>query len=158
GNAILPELKTRFDPAGRGGAPRRLRLMHVLDPVATRDVVKQALEAGSKEVKVAAIECLGGSEDLSYLLEHASAKAQEVRQAAYRALATMDDDAALTVLRKALAGKDVAMAADAIRSGGASKAQSLAIAVAEEELATLAKAKDKKDVSARIARLQTLVG
>ena len=87
GKAILPELRAKLDLKGRGGHPRRLRLMHALDPAGTRELVKQALDDGSKEVKVVAIECLGAEpDDLSYLIEQAAAKAQEVRQAAYRAL------------------------------------------------------------------------
>ena len=39
---------------GRGDA-RRLKLMHAIDPAAARGLVTGALEAGSKEVKVAAI-------------------------------------------------------------------------------------------------------
>src|SRR5437016_308784 len=42
GRAILPELRKAYDPKGTKGHPRRLRLMHAIDPVATRDLVKQA--------------------------------------------------------------------------------------------------------------------
>jgi hypothetical protein len=52
GKAILPELRSKLDIKGRAGHPRRLRLMHTIDPAGTRDIVKQALDAGSKEVKV----------------------------------------------------------------------------------------------------------
>src|SRR5262249_25237911 len=40
GRAILPELRASFDHTGRGGHPRRLRLMHALDPVGMRDLVQ----------------------------------------------------------------------------------------------------------------------
>src|SRR5205085_175715 len=97
----------KYDPKGTKGHPRRLKLMHALDPAGTRELVKQALEEGSKEVKVAAIGCLGGgTEDLAFLIEQAGAKAQDVRSAAYRALSTMSDPAALAVMKKAIAGKD----------------------------------------------------
>src|SRR5438270_670712 len=59
GKAILPELRRTYDPKGTKGHPRRLRSMHALDPAGTRELVKQALEEGSKEVKVAAFSCLG---------------------------------------------------------------------------------------------------
>ena len=56
--------------------------MHKLDPTGCRDLVQLALNDGSKEVKVAAIECLGdGEEDLAYLLEQSKAKAKDVRAA-----------------------------------------------------------------------------
>ena len=115
GTAILPELRAKYDPKGTKGHPRRLKLMHALDPAGTRDAVKQALEGGSKDVKVAAIECLGDSpDDLAYLAEQAGAKAQDVRRAAYVALARIDDPAAVAVFEKALAGKDLELATSAI--------------------------------------------
>jgi hypothetical protein len=115
GKAILPELRAKYDPKGTKGHPRRLKLMHAIDPAATRDLVKQGLEDGSKDVKVAAIECLGDSpDDLAYLAEQAGAKAQDVRRAAYVALARIDDPAAVAVFEKALAGRDLELAATAI--------------------------------------------
>ena len=68
GQAILPEVRAKYDPKGTKGHPRRLALMHALDPVGTRELVKAALDGGSKEVKVAAISCLGADpEDLNFL-------------------------------------------------------------------------------------------
>jgi hypothetical protein len=158
GKAILPELRTTFDPKGKTGHARRLRLMHVLDPAGTRELVKQALEAGSKEVKVVAIECLGGqAEDLAYLLEQAAAKNQEVRQAAYRALADVDDDAAVAALQKALGGKDLDLAADSLHKSRNAKLLDYLIRTAEQELADLAKLKEKKEVSQKIGRVTALL-
>ena len=69
------------------GISAGLALMHRLDPEGTRETVKQALDEGSKEVKVVAIECLGDTpDDLSFLLEQAKAKAKDVRAAAFKAL------------------------------------------------------------------------
>ena len=68
GKAILPELRHKIDLKGRGGHVRRLQLMHELDPEGTRDYVKRALDEGSKEMRVQAIECLGHDpEDLVFL-------------------------------------------------------------------------------------------
>src|SRR5947209_8584440 len=50
GKAILPELRAKYDPKGTKGHPRRLKLLHALDPAGTRELVTQALEAGSKDV------------------------------------------------------------------------------------------------------------
>jgi hypothetical protein len=75
GTAILPELRAKFDLKGKAGHLRRLALMHRLDPEGTRATVKEALDGGSKEMKVVAIECLGSSpEDLSYLLEQTKSR------------------------------------------------------------------------------------
>jgi hypothetical protein len=163
GKAILPELRATFDMKGRAGHPRRLRLLHALNPEGTRALVKQSLEDGSKEVKVVAIECLGGArEDLSYLIEQASAKAQEVRQAAYRALAGIDDDTALATLQKAIDGKDLELAADSLRMSRNGRLLKYILDSAERESTVLRKATDKKDagksVGRTIALLNCLVG
>jgi HEAT repeats len=158
GKAILPMLRSSFDMKGRAGHPRRLRLMHQLDPAGARELVKQALENGSKEVKVVAIECLGAErDDLSYLLEQATAKANEVRQAAYRALATIDDDAVLTVLQKAFAGKDLTLAAPSLKMSRNAKLLKFVLAGIEAGLAELRKLKDKKEISAGIGRLTQML-
>ncbi len=83
GKAILPELRTKFDPKGRAGHPRRLQLMHQLDPGGTRELVKQALESGSKEVKVAAIECLGIAGRPAVSARTGQSESAGVRAAAY---------------------------------------------------------------------------
>ncbi len=158
GKAILPELRAKFDLKGRAGHPRRLKLMHVLDPEATREVVKQALDAGSKEVRVVAVECLGSHpDDLAYLLEQSSAKAQEVRQAAYWALSAIHDDAAVAVLQKVATGKELRLAAAALRRCKHPNILQFIIAETEKEVGGLAKIKDKKVVSTQISRAQTLV-
>jgi hypothetical protein len=158
GKAILPELRSTLDIKGRAGHPRRLRLMHAIDPAGTRELVKQALDTGSKEVKVVAVECLGGeAEDLSYLIEQAAAKAQEVRQAALRALAAIDHDDAVAVLQKAAAGKDLHIAINALQACKSPKLLDYVIAEADREIAELRKAKDKKEVSKKTERIQGLL-
>lgn len=156
GKAIYPELQRTLDLKGRGGHPRRLQLMHALDPAAARDHVKQALETGSKEVKIVAIACLG-PDDLSYLIEQAGAKAQEVRQAAYHALAGIEHNDAVAVLNKAMTGKDLELASAALHKSRSGKLLGLLIAAAQEELAALAKVKDKKDAGPKITRSVTLL-
>jgi hypothetical protein len=158
GKAILPDLRAKYNLKGRAGHPRRLRLMHQLDPAGARELVKSALDGGSKEIKVIAIECLGSEpEDLSYLIELASAKAQEVRQAALRALSAVNHDDAVAILRKAISGKDLDLASDALRTSRNPKVLSSIIADAESELASLPKAKDKKEISKKAARISSLL-
>jgi hypothetical protein len=159
GKAILLELRSGFDIKGNTGHARRLKLMHALDPAGTRELVKQALDAGSKEVKVAAVECLGADpEDLSYLIEQASAKAQDVRQAAYRALANLGEEAAVVALRQAALGKDLNLAARALRDSRAPAIVAFIIAETDREIAALSKPKDKKEVSKKLTRASTLLG
>jgi hypothetical protein len=157
GRAIAPDLRAKYDPKGRAGDARRLRLLHALDPAGARDLVAGALEDGSKEVKVAAIECLRGrAEDLRFLLDQTTAKAQEVRRAAYRALADIDHADAVAALEKVLGGKDLDLAADALAASRSDRLVRSILAAAEGELAALPKIKDKKEVSERLSRLRKL--
>jgi hypothetical protein len=159
GKAVMPELRAKYDPKGTKGHPRRLTLMHALDPAGCRDLVKQALEDGSKEVKVAAIACLGAAkEDLSYLIEQAAAKPQDVRRAAYHALAKIDDPAAVAVLEKAITGKDLELATSAIEQSKSDKLTNLLVAEITKEWAALPKVKDKKQASEKALRLTHLIG
>jgi hypothetical protein len=159
GKAILPELRRTYDPKGTKGHPRRLKLMYALEPAGTRELVQQALESGSKEVKVAAIACLGSEpEDLQYLIEQASAKAQDVREAAYRALSTINDPTAVAVLEKALASKDLDVAARAIERSPTERLTARLVAEIEKGAAEVPKLKDTKKVSDAAERLARLVG
>jgi hypothetical protein len=119
GKAILSVLKSGFDlKSGKRGQLRRLALMHHLDPSGTREVAKQALEEGSKEMKIAALECLGdSSEDLPFLLEHSVAKSKDVRRAAFKALANQEADAAIEALRKAIMGDDLDLVIEPMSEG-----------------------------------------
>jgi HEAT repeats len=117
GPAIFPELEATFDPTGRAGHARRLLLMHRLDRQRARPHIQRSLEVGSKEVRVAAIGCLGDSpDDLPFLLEQVRAKAKEVRTAALRALGKSGSDAAARVLCDAIATADLALAVEPLRT------------------------------------------
>jgi hypothetical protein len=158
GKAILPELRARLDVKGRAGHPRRLRLLHRLDPAGTRDLVTQALEEGSKEVKVVAIECLGGDDaNLSFLIEQAGAKAQDVRQAAYTALACSNDASAVAVLLKAISGKDLELAVPALADCHNTKVVGHLLKEAESGVAEAMALKDKKAVNPLLLRIRLLL-
>ncbi len=158
GNAILRGLRAKYDPKGAKGDARRLKLMHAIDTAGARELVKQALEAGSKDVKVAAIECLGGTaEDLTCLIEQVSVKAREVRAAAYKALATLDDPKATAALAAAIAGKDVDLAASAIARSKNDRLTDLLVAEIAKARAELPRFKDKQQVSDAAGRLCTLI-
>ncbi|QVL31605.1 HEAT repeat domain-containing protein [Telmatocola sphagniphila] len=158
GKAILPSLKSTFNLKGKTGHGRRLKLMHALDPANTRELVKQALEEGSKEVRVAAIECLGAEpDDIAYLLEQANAKASEVRFAAYSALAGIDNDAVLPSLQKAIEGKDLSQAVLSLKNCLNAKFLHYLLGRIEESVTELRKEKDKKKISQSIDRLLYLL-
>ncbi|QEL20134.1 HEAT repeat domain-containing protein [Limnoglobus roseus] len=152
GKAILPELRAKYDLKGTKGHPRRLTLMHAIDPAGAKELVKAALDGGSKEVKVAAIACLG-ADDLSFLLEQAAAKAQDVRAAAYRALAGIDKPDAVAVLAKAVAGKDYEIAAAAIEHGTNPKLVAVLATEIRSAVDSVPKLKDKKQISTAVERI-----
>jgi HEAT repeats len=157
GRAVLPDLRAKYDPKGKAGDARRLRLLYALDPAGAGDLVAAALDDGSKEVKVAAISCLGGRpEDVRYLLEQTTAKAAEVRRAAYRALADIDESDAVAALEKALDGKDLDLAADALAASRSDRLVRSVLVAAERDLTALPKLKDKKEANERLARLRSL--
>ncbi|WP_233216555.1 HEAT repeat domain-containing protein [Blastopirellula marina] len=107
GPTIYPLLRSGFDPKGKGGAARRLRRMHKIDPEGTHALVEESLESGSKEVKLAALACLKGNKrTLDLLLGQASSRTKDIRLAALRSLAEMDAPEVITVLTQALNSAD----------------------------------------------------
>ena len=158
GKAILPELQSKYDLKGKGGHVRRLGLMHKLDPAGTRELVKQALDGGSKEVRIAAIECLGAEpEDLAFLLEQSAAKAKEVRGAALKALAKLDADAALDALKKGLTSNDLDLAIQPARENRNPKLLKFVIDEAQRELDNACQSQDKKAIAKSADRLESLL-
>ncbi|MFM9960916.1 MAG: hypothetical protein ACKV2Q_06795 [Planctomycetaceae bacterium] len=158
GQAILPELRAKFDYKGKAGHLRRLSLMYRLDPAGTRELVKQVLDEGSKELKVAAIGCLGDSdEDLAYLLEQSKAKAKDVRAAALGALTKLSVRDAIETLKKVMTTADLEMIIEGVQHSSNPELHSFVLAQADEQLATVLKCKDKKQQGAAITRLQKLL-
>ena len=160
GKAILPELRGKIDVKGRGGHVHRLVLMNRLDAAGTRDIVQSALNDGSKEMKVAAIECMGtGPEDVVFLMEQARSRARDVRAAALRALASMKASTPeiLAVLKKAIEGIDIELVIDKVNQCPIPEVQSFVLEQAEKQLGELLKSKDKKEQEAGAVRLQQLI-
>lgn len=159
GKAILPELRAKFDVKGRGGHLHRLQLMQQLDPQGSRDLIQLALNNGSKEMKVAAIECLGTTdEDLAYLLEQTRSKAKNVRAAALRALAAGTSAAdAIAALKKAIAGADLEMIIARVTQCPIPEIQEYAIEQAEQQCTATLKCRDRKLQGPAVGRLQQLV-
>lgn len=167
GKAILPELRAKFDLKGKGGHPRRLALMHRIDPEETGPLVKEALDNGSKEVKVVAIECLGTWPErllsflkpLSYLLEQATAKAKDVRQAALKALAKSEESEAIAALETALKSGDIEIAIAPIRESTSTKLLQTVLLEADAQLSLLlsGKEKDKAKIGNQVERMLALL-
>jgi hypothetical protein len=160
GKAILPELRAKLDIKGRGGHVNRLQLMHRLDPQGSRDLIQAALNDGSKEMRVAAVECLGtAEEDLVYLLEQAKAKAKDVRAAALRALAAAGVSRAdvVTALKKAIASADLELFIPRVKECALAEIQEYVLEQAEQQVKELLSSKDKKQQGSAVARLQQLV-
>lgn len=160
GKAILPDLREKFDVKGRGGHARRLMLMHRLDPEGTRETIKRALDEGSREIKIIAIECLGSTPDeLSYLLEQSKAKARDVRMAALKALSRSDADDAVKTLCEVLKGKDIDLAMESVRTSRNPHVLEFVLAQIRHQFeAVLAeKSKDKEKLSPLTTRLLSLL-
>jgi hypothetical protein len=156
GRAIYPGLRDKLDIKGRAGHVRRLLLMHRLDPVASRETVKRALDEGSKEIKVAAIECLGSApEDLSFILEQCRTKAKDVRTAAFRALGKCDADEATQALCAALQGADIALAVAPAQASRNPRVLAFVLDRARADLTALlaSREKDKAKLGAQVQRM-----
>jgi hypothetical protein len=160
GKAIVPELRTQLDLKERGGNLHRLRLLHKIDPEGTREIVHKALEEGSKEIRVAAIECLDtkGS-DLGFLLEQVKAKAKDVRAAALRALGNPPTAAPETIaaIKRAIDGADIELCIEQLRKSQVEEIREYVLAKAEEQLASTLTIKEAKQQGAAIERMRHLL-
>lgn len=138
GKAIYPMVQKAYDPKGKTDAGRRLKLLHKLDPESTKPLVDAALDDGSKEVRLAAIQCLHGRVDaVDFLLQQAKAKAQEVRGAALAALSPIDRPEVISVLTEAVSGKDVGLVARHIPQNPNASLKQFVVEEAERQLAGL---------------------
>ena len=160
GQAVLPELREKLDLKGRGGHVRRLQLMHELDPDGTREFVKRALEEGSKEIRVQAIECLGSApEDLTFLADQSKSKAKDVRTAALRALGKSSSPEAVQILSKAITGADLDIAVIPVQVNRSEQLLTVVLDTAKTELTAVidGKEKDKVKLSKSILRVLNLI-
>lgn len=159
GKALYDDLKSSYDPKGKGGAVRRLRLMHRLDAETTRPMVEEALQSASPEVKIAAIECLEGCKDaLPHLLGLVKAKAVRIRQAALRSIAKFGDDAVADALIQALSGEDLELASQPASRNPSPKLLKFLHEEAEKQFAALLTNKDKAAAKTLPARFYSLLG
>ncbi|MEM7164574.1 MAG: HEAT repeat domain-containing protein [Planctomycetota bacterium] len=158
GTAILPELAQTLDVKGKGGHARRLVLMHKLDSVGSRKKVEEALESGSKELKVAAISCLKDSEEhLSFLLSQVKARSQEVRRAALDAIAGFSQPEVVEALLGALGGTDAVFALYAVSRNRSPELLDRLLELTNEQLEAVLATKDKAKRLEALTRLFDLL-
>lgn len=158
GKAILADLKSTYDIKGKSGHARRLKLMHTIDPVFAREMVKESLVGGSPDVKVAAIECLGSdADDLSYLIEQSKASAKNVRQAAYHSLCKVAKEESLAILIKAIDGKDLELVARAAGGSTPPELVDAALDRARKLLVEVPSNSDKKKQGDQVGRILELI-
>lgn len=158
GKTIYPQLNEGIDIKGRAGHVRRLRLMHRLNPDATKELVEETLEAGSNEMKIAALGCIDGSpEGLQHLLNQAKAKAKDVRQAALEGLVRFTDKKAVDALIEALSGKDVTLAIGPVAQNKSPKLLKYLLDDAKAQLETILTVTVKTKRNAALNRLGTLL-
>ena len=87
GAIVWPLVHRDFEVKGGKVDGRRLRVMIKTDPDRTREICRQVVDEGKKEMRLAAIEGLAGSkEDVDLMLELSKDKTKDVRRAAYLAL------------------------------------------------------------------------
>jgi hypothetical protein len=116
GPGIVLRLKEKLDLKGKRVDGRRLKLMHQVDPAGTLELCKTALEGGSPDVKVSAIECLGQHEDcLPLVQEQVDSKNKALRAAALEALAAYDRPEIAKMFTDLLQGKTLDLLARPFR-------------------------------------------
>ncbi len=126
GKAILKPLRESFDFKGGRGHGRRLEVIHKIAGRDAWDLYAESLETGSKEVRLAALRCLGDSGKkadtaLPMLIRQTRARSKDVRQAAFSALSRWDNEEVADILIRALSGKNIELVAPSIRSNRNSK-------------------------------------
>lgn len=145
GRAILPELRAKFDAKGKAGHARRLKLMHRLDPAGTRETVLKSIEEGLKVVRVAAIECLG-VDDLPLIREFTQDRSGELRAAAYKALAVLDQPDAEQWLIDAINPKQFDDIYQGLRQTRNPRVLGALVAAARQTMTDFRKTKDKNSI------------
>jgi len=163
GPAIVPEIKDRIDIKGRSGHVRRLKLLYQLQPETARPLVEAAFESGSKEMKIAALSCLGDSKkDLPHLLEQFSSKAKDVRRVVLDRLSRFKGKEIDDIFEKAISSTDVELATNAVRETKNTKivkvAQQQTLVCFEELSNTNNKKKQEKLVNRLDALLDCFYG
>lgn len=157
GQAAVPVLHNGLNLQGGKGDARRLKLLYQLQGESVLELVKEAGESGSFELKVAAIELLGDYPDQEdFLLEQSAEKRREVRHAAYFALARLSTPKAIDRLLEASKSKGGEQVIDAIRACDELTLHKRIIIEADQELSRCLELEGKERVTA-IGQLYTYI-
>ncbi|MCY9517481.1 HEAT repeat domain-containing protein [Paenibacillus apiarius] len=114
GMQIVPHLIEVFNPAGGKLETRKLRVIGQVGGEEVADLVYQAADSGSDDVRATAIELLAGHEQYEEaLVGWTKDKKKAIREAAYHALAAGGSERAVERLYEAFSGKDIELAAEA---------------------------------------------
>lgn len=116
GPQIIPILIDQFDPAGGIVETRKLYVIAVLGGDSVQDLIYQAADSGSEDVRAMAISLLAGQGQYEIeLLAWSTDKKKKIREAAYNALAKSDSVNAVNRLHEAFTGKDSELVVPALR-------------------------------------------
>ncbi|WP_417735572.1 DUF5691 domain-containing protein [Rosistilla oblonga] len=158
GRAIVPLIAEDIDIKGRSGNVRRLRTLYRLDPQAARPLVLEAFENGSKEMRIAALGCLGDSDDdLPHLHDQAKARSKEVRRVALERLARFDDDKTIAIYSAALKSKDLELAAIPVSQNRSHALAEVARETVRQQATDLLESKTRSKLGPALVRFHTLL-
>ncbi|MEK5437198.1 MULTISPECIES: HEAT repeat domain-containing protein [Paenibacillus] len=116
GPQIIPILIDQFDPAGGIVETRKLYVIAVLGGDSVQDLIYQAADSGSEDVRAMAISLLAGQGQYEIeLLAWSTDKKKKIREAAYNALAKSDSVNVVNRLHEAFTGKDSELVVPALR-------------------------------------------
>ncbi|WP_068617905.1 HEAT repeat domain-containing protein [Paenibacillus tuaregi] len=145
GAEVVPYLIDSFDPMGGKVESRKLQVIGQAGGEDVLDLIFQAAEAGSEEVRVTAIRLLAAHASFaSDLLTWTRDKKKSIREAAYQALAVMNDEAAVERIYEAFAGKDIEIAAEAAAKCSSEQLTAWLVRDLGEELKHLLEYKEDK--------------
>ncbi|TCZ80730.1 HEAT repeat domain-containing protein [Paenibacillus albiflavus] len=114
GFEVIPYLIDSFDPMGGRVESRKLQVIGQAGGGDVIDLIFQAAESGSEEVRLTAIRLLAAHATYeSALLSWTKDKKKSIREAAYQTLAEMNSEVAVERIYEAFAGKDIEIAAKA---------------------------------------------
>lgn len=116
GPQILPILIDQFNPAGGIVETRKLYVIAELGGDSVQDLIYQAADSGSEDVRSMAISLLASQGQYEVeLLAWSADKKKKIREAAYNALAKSDSANAVNRLHEAFTGKDSELVVPALR-------------------------------------------
>ncbi len=139
GKVILPMLEKSLDIEGGKADAYRLQLIYKICGENYRELYLKALEIGSAEVKISAINALknySNCEDI--FLEKCNDKKKDVRKAIYYALAEIDSPIVVQRLVEAFKGKDSDIVLEAVIYGDSSALSEILVIQSEDILKKLA--------------------